>query len=250
MSSKKSKVKVKTYNPKTRGKNRKMIAYAIIAVIAISIIAYGVIDQSISHKASPNEAVTTSSPSPTASPTATSSTGIPSVTPLTSPTGEYSAGGTQVLFVTSMGDIVIQMRDDKPITTTNFVNLVKEGYYNDTVFQRVLAGFMIQGGEGATSEPTIQDEIGNDNVNSNMTIAMANTGQPNSASTQFFINVANNNNLYPSFDTSYTVFGQVIYGQNVVMAISNVQVEASAAYSGEVSQPVTPVTLIGAAVMP
>ena len=83
-----------------------------------------------------------------------------------------------------------------------------------------------------------------------MTIAMANTGQPNSASTQFFINVANNNNLYPSFDTSYTVFGQVIYGQNVVMAISNVQVEASAAYSGEVSQPVTPVTLIGAAVMP
>ena len=109
---------------------------------------------------------------------------------------------------------------------------------------------MIQGGEGKTSEPTIQDEIGNDNVNSNMTIAMANTGQPNSASTQFFINVADNNNLYPSFDTSYTVFGQVIYGQNVVMAISNVPVEASSAYNGEVSQPVTPVTLIGAVVMP
>jgi cyclophilin family peptidyl-prolyl cis-trans isomerase len=148
-----------------------------------------------------------------------------------------------------MGDIVIQMRDDKPITTANFVKLVNEGYYNDTAFMRVLAGFMIQGGEGKTSEPSIQDEIGHDNVNSNMTIAMANTGQPNSASTQFFINVADNNNLYSSFDTSYTVFGQVIYGQNVVMAISNVPVQYSDTYQ-ENSQPVTPVTLVGAVVMP
>jgi cyclophilin family peptidyl-prolyl cis-trans isomerase len=170
------------------------------------------------------------------------------VTPLTSPAGEYSAGGTKVLFITSKGDIVIQMRDDKPITTTNFVNLVKEGYYNDTTFMRVIAGFMIQGGEGKTTEPEINNEIGNDNVNSNMTIAMANAGA-NTASTQFFINVADNNNLYPSFDTSYTVFGQVIYGQNVVMAISNVPVEYSATYQ-ENSQPVTPVTLIGAVVMP
>ena len=75
------------------------------------------------------------------------------MTPLTSPAGEYSASGTKVLFITSMGDIVIQMRDDKPITTTNFVNLVNEGYYNDTTFMRVIAGFMIQGGEGKTSEP-------------------------------------------------------------------------------------------------
>jgi len=149
-----------------------------------------------------------------------------------------------------MGKIVIQMRNDKPITTTNFVKLVNEGYYNNTIFQRVLAGFMIQGGEGKTSEPTIKDEIGNDNVNSNMTIAMANTGAPNSASSQFFINVANNNNVDPTFDTSYTVFGQVIYGQNVVMAISQVHVEANPAYNDEVSEPVTPVTLIGAVVMP
>jgi cyclophilin family peptidyl-prolyl cis-trans isomerase len=148
-----------------------------------------------------------------------------------------------------MGDIVIQMRDDKPITTSNFVNLVKEGYYNDTTFMRVMAGFMIQGGEGKTAVPSIKDEIGNDNVNSNMTIAMANTGQPNSASSQFFIDVANNNNLYPSFDTSYTVFGQVIYGQNTVMAISQVPVEYSSTYN-ENSQPVTPVYLIGAVVMP
>jgi peptidyl-prolyl cis-trans isomerase A (cyclophilin A) len=154
-----------------------------------------------------------------------------------------------------MGDIVIQMRNDKPITTSNFVNLVKEGYYNDTTFMRVIAGFMIQGGEGKTTVPTIQDEIGNvnANVNSNMTIAMANTGQPNSASSQFFINVANNNGTTYSngstFDSSYTVFGQVIYGQNTVMAISKVPVEYSSTYD-ENCQPVTPVYLIGAVVMP
>ena len=244
MSSKRNS-KVKTYNPKTRGKNRKLIAVAIIAVIAIAVVAYVVIDQSGSHKASPNQAVSTPSPSPTSS-----TSPFPSVTPLTSPAGEYSASGTKVLFITSMGDIVIQMRDDKPITTTNFVNLVNEGYYNDTTFQRVIAGFMIQGGEGKTTEPhySRRDRQCN-NVNSNMTIAMANTGQPNSASTQFFINVVNNNNLYPSFDTSYTVFGQVIYGQNVVMAISQVPVEYSSTYQ-ENSQPITPVTLIGAVVMP
>jgi cyclophilin family peptidyl-prolyl cis-trans isomerase len=252
MSSKKNS-KVKTYNPRTRDRNRKLIAAAIIAVVAIALVAFVMLDQSGANKASPNQTVNTPSPSPTStastSPTSSSSP-FPSVTPLTSPAGEYSAGGTKVLFITSKGDIVIQMRDDRPITTANFVKLVKEGYYNDTTFMRVLAGFMIQGGEGKTSEPTIQDEASKgDNVNSNMTIAMANTGQPNSASTQFFINVADNNNLYPSFDTSYTVFGQVIYDQNTVMAISQVPVEYSAVYQ-ENSQPVTPVTLIGAAVMP
>ena len=242
MSSKRNR-KVKTYNPKTQGRNRKLTAVAIIAVIAIAIVGYVVIDQSGSHKAIPNQAVNTPSPSPTSS-----TSPFPSVTPLTSPAGEYSASGTKVLFITSMGDIVIQMRDDKPITTTNFVNLVNEGYYNDTTFMRVIAGFIIQGGEGKTTKPEINDEIGNDNVNSNMTIAMANAG-PNTASTQFFINVANNNNLYQSFDTSYTVFGQVIYGQNTVMAISQVPVEYSATYQ-ENSQPIKPVTLIGAVVMP
>ena len=241
MSSKRNS-KVKTYNPKTRSRNRKLTAAAIIAVIAIALVAFVVLDQSGANKASPNQVVNTPSPSPTSST-------IPSVTPLTSPSSEYSTSSTKILFITSMGNIVIQMRNDKPITTANFVKLVKEGYYNDTTFMRVLAGFMIQGGAGKTSEPSIQDEIGNDNVNSNMTIAMATTGQPNSASSQFFINVADNNNLYPSFDTSYTVFGQVIYGQNTVMAISQVPVEYSAGYQ-ENSQPVTPVTLIGAAVMP
>ena len=179
-------------------------------------------------------------PAATATPSATSS-----ATPLTSPAGEYSANGTQVLLITSMGNITIQMRDDKPITTQNFVNLVKQGFYDGTIFHRVIAGFMIQGGENqSVNVPSIPDEIGNDNVNYNGTIAMANTGQPNSASSQFFINVADNQNLYPSFDTSYTVFGQVIQGMNVVMAISKVPVNSST------DQPLQNVTLIKAEVLP
>lgn len=232
MSSKRNK-KVKTYNPKTRSKNKKLTVVAAVTVIAIVAIAI-VAAISLSKGNSPSK---------------NTSFVYPTVTPLTSPSGEYSTNGTQVIFITSMGNIVIQMRDDKPITTNNFVNLVKEGYYNNTIFQRVIAGFMIQGGEGKTTVPTIQDEIGKDNVNSNMTIAMANTGQPNSASSQFFINVADNNNLYPSFDTSYTVFGKVIYGQNTVMKISQAPVQFSSTYN-EDSQPVNPVKLIGAAIMP
>ena len=86
--------------------------------------AYVVIDQSGSHKASPN-AVGKQSFAVSNLFTNWNFINYPSVTPLTSPAGEYSASGTKVLFITSMGDIVIQMRDDKPITTTNFVNLVK-----------------------------------------------------------------------------------------------------------------------------
>jgi len=248
MSSKRN-VKVKTYNPKTQSKNRKQIVVAIIAVIVIAFVGYVVVTHLGTNETS-SSSKSTPSPVPTIS-TSPSSSGslFPSVTPLTSPAGEYSASGTKVLFITSKGDIVIQMRDDKPITTANFVKLVNEGYYNNTIFQRVVAGFMIQGGEGKTTVPTVKDEIGNDNVNSNMTIAMANTGQPNSASSQFFINVADNNNLYPSFDTSYTVFGQVIYGQNVVMAISNAPVGYSSEYQANVL-PTPTITLIGAVVMP
>ena len=243
----------KTNPPPVKSKNqrKKIIAGLIIFLIISGIITYAVLVHGNSNNANPNIPLTTpvssTSPSPSTSP-ASSTFNPANVVPLTSPAGEYSASGTKVLFITSMGDIVIQLRDDKPITTANFVNLVKEGLYNGTIFQRVIAGFMIQGGEINANIPTITDEIGNDNINSNMTIAMANTGQPNSASSQFFINVANNNNLYPSFDTSYTVFGQVIYGQNTVMKISETPVEYSAAYN-ENSQPVHTVTLIGASIL-
>jgi peptidylprolyl isomerase len=226
--------------PPRKNRNKIYLAIGIIAVAAVVISAFFVFGSNGLFSASPSHSSNPMIPSATATPSATSS-----ATPLTSPAGEYSADGTQVLLITSMGNITIQMRDDKPITTQNFVNLVKQGFYDGTIFHRVIAGFMIQGGENqSVNVPSISDEIGNDNVNYNGTIAMANTGQPNSASSQFFINVADNQNLYPTFDTSYTVFGQVIQGMNVVMAISNVPVNPST------DQPLQNVTLIKAEVLP
>jgi peptidylprolyl isomerase len=171
-------------------------------------------------------------PSPT--PTATS-TATPSPTPATN--------STRVLLQTSMGDITVQLRDDKPITTANFLKLIEEGKYNNTIFHRVMEGFMIQGGNtGDSSIPTISDEIGTNNHNYNGTIAMANTGAANSASSQFFINVMDNNNRYASFDTTYTVFGNVVSGMDVVMAISHVTTDSN-------DKPVENVNLIGASII-
>jgi cyclophilin family peptidyl-prolyl cis-trans isomerase len=152
-----------------------------------------------------------------------------------------------------MGDFIIQMRDDKPITTTNFVNLVKQGLYDGTVFHRIIDGFMIQGGQNnSVNVPTIADEIGSGNRNIAGSIAMAKTDQPNSATSQFFINVADNgNNVIDQqgtrFDSVYTQFGQVISGMDVVLSISRVSVTANP--FGEQSQPITPVTLISAEIL-
>jgi len=152
--------------------------------------------------------------------------------------------GTKVRLKTSMGNITIQLRTDKPITTTNFLNLTTLGLYDNTAFHRVIAGFMIQGGEIENSTiSSISDEIGTANHNYNSTIAMANTGEANSASSQFFINVADNNNLYATFDTSYTVFGRVVNGMDVVMAISRVATDTN-------DRPTQDVTLIRAEVLP
>jgi len=129
-----------------------------------------------------------------------------------------------VLLQTTMGNITIQLRNDRPITTGNFKNLVQQGVYDNTIFHRVIAGFMIQGGDptgtgyGDPSIPNIKDELSGSNLNSRGTIAMANTGQPDTGSSQFFINVVDNNYL----DTKHPVFGTVISGMNVVDDISNV----------------------------
>jgi cyclophilin family peptidyl-prolyl cis-trans isomerase len=148
-----------------------------------------------------------------------------------------------------MGNITIQMRDDKPITTANFVSLTQHGLYDGTIFHRVIAGFMIQGGQLSSSASNIHDEIGNDNANYNGTIAMANTGAANSGTSQFFINVANNGNneIDPQgtkFDTKYTVFGQVIGGMDIVMKISNVAVTTNPnTQESQPSQPIQTITL-------
>jgi len=160
--------------------------------------------------------------------------------------------GNKVLLKTSRGDITIQLRDDRPITTENFKNLVKQGVYDGTIFHRVILDFMIQGGDptgtgyGDPSIPTIKDEIDDNNHNYRGTVAMANTDAPNTASSQFFINVENNSEIvYPdgsTFDGTYTVFGTVISGMNVVDAISNVPTDTN-------DKPFTDVLLIDAEII-
>jgi len=154
-----------------------------------------------------------------------------------------NSSAMKVLLETSMGAILIELRDDMPITTENFKNLVQQGVYNNTIFHRVIAGFMIQGGDptgtgyGDPSIPNIQDEFTDNNKNERGTIALANTGAPNSGSSQFFINVVNNSD--ENFDAHYPVFGKVIEGIDVVDRISEVSTD-------ELGKPLEEVTLIKA----
>ncbi len=140
-------------------------------------------------------------------------------------TDEYT-NGAKVLFHTSMGDITIQLRNDMPITTNNFKNLVQKGIFNGTIFHRVIKGFMVQGGDptgtgyGDPSIPDIKDEFTRKNHNDRGTIAMANAG-PNTGSSQFFINVVNNNFL----DSKHPQFGKVVAGMEVVDAIVKVKTD-------------------------
>jgi len=112
---------------------------------------------------------------------------------------------------------------------------------------------MIQGGAISDNIPTIADEIGTNNRNIAYTIAMAKTSQPNSATSQFFINVADNGNIVidqagTKFDAVYSVFGKVILGQSVVDAIANAPVTSNA-YEAN-STPINPVTIIKATILP
>jgi len=146
--------------------------------------------------------------------------------------GESNTPAGKILLQTSMGDIIIQLRDDKPITTNNFKNLVQQGIYDGIIFHRVIYGFVVQGGDptgtgyGDPSIPNIQDEIDDNNHNEYGTVAMANSGEPNSGSSQFFINLDDNSEIVyedgSTFDGTYTVFGTVISGMNVVNEISDV----------------------------
>ena len=161
--------------------------------------------------------------------------------------GSTNIIGTEVLLHTSMGDITIQLRNDKPITTENFKNLVQQGFYDGTIFHRVIADFMIQGGSNSSvAVATIHDEIGNDNHNYRGTISMAKTSQPNSATSQFFINVADNNEIVYQdgikFDDTYTVFGTVVSGMTVADAISTVETDSN-------NKPLADVTIINAEII-
>jgi peptidyl-prolyl cis-trans isomerase A (cyclophilin A) len=135
----------------------------------------------------------------------------------------------QVEFKTSQGDIVLELNAElAPQTVANFVQYVQTGHYDGTIFHRDIDGFMIQGGgfdetfqEKATRAP-IENEARNGLKNEPGAVAMARTSAPNSATAQFFINIAKNDFLdYPSRDGwGYAVFGRVIKGMDVVQKIA------------------------------
>ena len=140
---------------------------------------------------------------------------------------------SKVKLQTSMGDIVIELETEKaPVTAENFLQYVRDGFYDNTVFHRVINGFMVQGGgfePGLKQKPVrapIENEAGNGLKNDAYTVAMARTSDPHSATAQFFLNVVNNNFLNfraASADGyGYCVFGKVIDGREVVDKIKAV----------------------------
>jgi cyclophilin family peptidyl-prolyl cis-trans isomerase len=140
------------------------------------------------------------------------------------------AANPQVELMTSMGDITIELYADKsPKTVENFIQYVRAGHYKGTIFHRVIAGFMVQGGgftPDFTEKPTrtpIVNEASNGMKNGTGTIAMARTSDPNSATAQFFINVVDNPDLdFGSGNPGYAVFGRVIKGMDIVKKIETV----------------------------
>jgi peptidyl-prolyl cis-trans isomerase A (cyclophilin A) len=153
---------------------------------------------------------------------------------------------------TTMGTIKIELFPDKaPITVKNFLSYVDDKFYDGTVFHRVMDGFMIQGGgftrnkEQKKTKPPIKNEAVNGLKNDRGTIAMARTGDPNSATSQFFINHKNNEGLNrPNPDGhGYAVFGKVIAGMDVVDKIAKVETKTNPDNPREKSAPVTTILI-------
>lgn len=160
-----------------------------------------------------------------------------------------AAEAPKVALKTSMGDIVLELDQEKaPKTVANFLQYVKSGHYKGLIFHRVIDGFMIQGGgmdAKMVTRPTkkpVQNEAKNGLLNVPYSIAMARTADPDSATSQFFINVAENVNLdYPGRDGfGYTVFGKVVEGQEVVDKIKGVLVDD---VRGNQNVPVIPIVI-------
>lgn len=167
------------------------------------------------------------------------------------------AANPQVELRTNMGAIVLELYpENAPATVENFLQYVKSGHYNGTVFHRVIPGFMIQGGgftpdmKEKPTRPSVKNEAGNGLRNSVGTVAMARTPDPHSASAQFFINVADNPALdfrAPTRDGyGYCVFGKVVRGMDVVNKIAAVHTASRLPYD---DVPVKPVIIESARVL-
>jgi peptidyl-prolyl cis-trans isomerase B (cyclophilin B) len=155
----------------------------------------------------------------------------------------------RVALETTKGRIVIELYADKaPKTVKNFLDYVKSGQYNGTIFHRVIPDFMVQGGgftADMTEKPTkaaVQNEADNRLLNQRGSVAMARTGEPHSARAQFFINLKNNGFLNHTGKTpqgwGYAVFGNVIEGMEVVDAIAQVSTTTKGPYANVPTQPV------------
>jgi len=166
-----------------------------------------------------------------------SDTGNESVVNGSNSTGE-SVMKEIVILETSRGNIEIELdRENAPLTVENFVNYVNSGFYDGTIFHRVIDGFMIQGGgftpdgKEKSTNPPIKLESDNGLSNSMGTIAMARTSDPNSATSQFFINVADNKFLdYGPNNDGYAVFGKVVSGISTVNKIKAVDTASRGHY--------------------
>ncbi len=186
---------------------------------------------------------------PTSSGSATPTAAPVVTTPTAEPAGDANASAAvpatkQAVLHTSKGDITIALYDDMPVTAGNFEKLVRDGFYTNVTFHRVMDQFMIQGGDPTGTGMggpgyQIKDEFpaGRSNRNDRGTISMANAG-PNTGGSQFFINLVDNNYL----DRKHPVFGKVVEGMEVVDAIGKVPVDAN-------DRPVTPVVITSASML-
>jgi len=172
-------------------------------------------------------------------------------TPLYAQEGSASANPTAIIH-TSMGDIELELFADKaPLSVENFVNYANSGFYNGTIFHRVISHFMIQGGgftvdmeKKPTGEPIVNESV-NGLSNTRGTVAMARTNNPHSATSQFFINTQDNLNLdYVDGSSSrgwgYAVFGKVTNGMDVV---DNIRFVETAPMPPHADVPTTPVLI-------
>ena len=157
---------------------------------------------------------------------------------------------------TSMGDIIIELdRQAAPVTTANFLEYAGSGFYDGTIFHRIIRGFMIQGGgfttkmEKKKTRDPIVNEANNGLSNVRGTIAMARTSDPNSATCQFFINHADNTPLdyNENRNPGYAVFGKVIEGMDVVDAIAEVKTTTR---NGMDDVPIEPMIIKSATIVP
>ena len=154
-----------------------------------------------------------------------------------------------VTFKTTMGDFTVQLESQKtPVTVANFLQYVRSGHYDDTIFHRVIAKFMVQGGgfnlsfEEKNIRTPIQNEADKGLANERGTIAMARTSDPHSATSQFFINVVYNKFLDHTEKTpqgwGYTAFGKVIDGMNIVGRMARVKTGNVGRYSDVPEEPI------------